>query len=602
MPNIKLKGQTGEVLTFEDIERVYFDSADQDGEVVYYTHGTAVTKSVEPYFASGNDMNVPIPDGELVTQLTIEKPDELNEDNIRNGKTVAGVKGKFIGDTEEVTVGTTESGDTYELDFSGGNVVVEPTAPGKVISKATILKPGTLAAENIRKNVEIGGVVGECDVIDYIETDIDPERSFTSVFDETYGYSYSITSSSVTSFELIVGETYMVEWDGEIFVCVALDGSSLVAGAVFVGNAAPFGLEGNNEPFAIADVGANLMIACLTDTEPTTHTARVYQRVRSDAEKVIYALSMADGDQVIVPSEEGKVLTQVTVTKPETLVPENVRSGIDVGGVVGSFLGDTEEATITLDFTNGTQTVEPSAAGKVLSKVNIPMPDTLLPENIAEGIDIAGIIGTFAGGGGGETRIDYTLNESGQVTAVKLYGFTTIPERCFSQHSALTSIDFSECPDLTTIGNYAFYYCSALTSISIPDGVTSIGNQAFIGCSKLTQVSLPSSVTSVGTHAFGYCSALTYAYLNNVVTIGDSAFYNCSALTSIDIPATTTKIGKSTFKNCSKLKSVTFRDESTWYYTYDSSYTGGSSMSVWSGSINASNMTGSYTDAYWYKL
>ena len=581
MPNIKLKGQTGEVLTFEDVERVYFDSADQDGEVVYYTHGTAVTKSVEPYFASGNDMNVPIPDGELVTQLTIEKPDELNEDNIRSGATVAGVKGKFIGDTEEVTVGTTESGDTYELDFSGGNVVVEPTAPGKVISKATILKPGTLAAENIRKNVEIGGIVGECDVIDYIETDIDPERSFTSVFDETYGYSYSITSSSVTSFELIVGETYMVEWDGEIFECVALDGSSLMAGAVFVGNAAPFGLEGNNEPFAIADVGANLMIACLTDTEPTAHTARVYQRVRSDAEKVIYALSMADGDQVIVPSEEGKVLTQVTVTKPETLVPENVRSGIDVGGVVGSFLGDTEEATVELNFTNGTQTVEPSAAGKVLSAVNILKPDTLLPENIAEGIDIAGIIGTFAGGGGGENRIDYTLNESGQITAAKLYGFTKIPDYCFSGCSALASVDFSECPNLTAVGAYAFQSCGALTSLNLPASVKTIGNNAYYGCNKLSSLSLPSSLTQIGNWAFYYCTGLKG---------------------TIYLPASLSKIGQYAFYNCTGLTGIVFNDDTTWYYTTDSSYTGGSKITVPMKDVNATRLTNNYSSYYWYKV
>lgn len=204
--------------------------------------------------------------------------------------------------------------------------------------------------------------------------------------------------------------------------------------------------------------------------------------------------------------------------------------------------------------------------------------------------------------GGGENRIDYTLNASGQVTAVKLYGFTTIPERCFSNCGALTSIDFSECPDLTTIGDYAFYYCSALTSITIPAGVTSIGSHAFLGCSELTSINLPSSVTSVGNYAFGYCSALTSAYLNNVVTIGDNAFYDCSALTSIAIPATTTRIGKSAFKNCSKLKSVAFRDETTWYWTTDSSYTNGSSMSVWNSQINASNLTGNYTDVYWYKL
>lgn len=112
------------------------------------------------------------------------------------------------------------------------------------------------------------------------------------------------------------------------------------------------------------------------------------------------ALDWSAGDQIITPATDGKPFSPVTLEKPETLIPENVRSGIDVGGVVGSFLGDAEEATVELNFANGTQTVEPSAAGKVLSAVNILKPDTLLPENIAKDINVAGIIGTFAGGGG----------------------------------------------------------------------------------------------------------------------------------------------------------------------------------------------------------
>ena len=111
-------------------------------------------------------------------------------------------------------------------------------------------------------------------------------------------------------------------------------------------------------------------------------------------------LDWSAGDQIITPVTDGKPFSPVTLEKPETLVPENVRSGIDVGGVIGSFLGDTEEKTVALNFANGAQTVEPSAAGKVLSAVNILKPDTLLPENIAKDINIAGIIGTFAGGGG----------------------------------------------------------------------------------------------------------------------------------------------------------------------------------------------------------
>ena len=62
--------------------------------------------------------------------------------------------------------------------------------------------------------------------------------------------------------------------------------------------------------------------------------------------------------------------------------------------------------------------------------------------------------------------------------------------------------------DVTSIGECAFYGCSGLTSITIPDSVTSIGYQAFIGCG-LTSITIPDSVTSIDNYAFQNCSGLT---------------------------------------------------------------------------------------------
>ena len=57
---------------------------------------------------------------------------------------------------------------------------------------------------------------------------------------------------------------------------------------------------------------------------------------------------------------------------------------------------------------------------------------------------------------------------------------------------------------VTSIGNSAFFYCSGLTSITIPEGVTSIGDGAF-EYSGLTYITIPESVTSIGNDAFGWC-------------------------------------------------------------------------------------------------
>ncbi|MBQ9392453.1 MAG: leucine-rich repeat domain-containing protein, partial [Oscillospiraceae bacterium] len=82
---------------------------------------------------------------------------------------------------------------------------------------------------------------------------------------------------------------------------------------------------------------------------------------------------------------------------------------------------------------------------------------------------------------------------------------------------------------VTSIGDWAFYYCTGLTSVTIPDSVTSIGDRTFSYCSGLTSVTIPDSVTS----------------------IGDRTFSDCSGLMNITIPASVTSIGYGAFEGCS---------------------------------------------------
>ena len=107
------------------------------------------------------------------------------------------------------------------------------------------------------------------------------------------------------------------------------------------------------------------------------------------------------------------------------------------------------------------------------------------------------------------------------------------------------------------LGDDAFYGCSSLTSITIPECVTSIGNSAFYGCSSLTSIAIPDGVTSIGNYAFYGCSSLTsIAIPDGVKSIGNYAFENCIGLTSITIPEGVTSIGYSAFSGCSNLESI----------------------------------------------
>ena len=108
------------------------------------------------------------------------------------------------------------------------------------------------------------------------------------------------------------------------------------------------------------------------------------------------------------------------------------------------------------------------------------------------------------------------------------------------------------------LGDYVFYDCSGLTSLTLPSSVTEIGRFAFRNCSGLTSLTIPSSVTEIGGYAFWGCSGLTSLTIPSSVTwIGESAFLGCSGLTSMTIPSGVTSIGNQTFDGCSGLTSLT---------------------------------------------
>ena len=114
-----------------------------------------------------------------------------------------------------------------------------------------------------------------------------------------------------------------------------------------------------------------------------------------------------------------------------------------------------------------------------------------------------------------------------------------------------------------------------IKDLVIPDGVTSIGGYAFYSCSSLTSVTIGKSVTSIGYSTFSGCSGLTSITIPNSVTyIGSSAFQSCSGLTSVTIGNSVTSIGSSAFNECNNLKKVIVPDIAAWcgidFYTVSS--------------------------------
>ena len=166
-----------------------------------------------------------------------------------------------------------------------------------------------------------------------------------------------------------------------------------------------------------------------------------------------------------------------------------------------------------------------------------------------------------------ESKIEFFVKSNTYTDGVGklvVYGenIKAIPNKAFYQCTTLQTITIPD--SVTLIGDYAFSGCSSLTSFTIPNSVTSIGSVAFYNCSSLTSVTIPESVTSIGDGAFRYCSGLTSITIGNSVTsIGNSAFDNCRSLASVTIGNSVTSIGEGAFYWCRSLTSITIPDSVT---------------------------------------
>lgn len=155
--------------------------------------------------------------------------------------------------------------------------------------------------------------------------------------------------------------------------------------------------------------------------------------------------------------------------------------------------------------------------------------------------------------------VDVPRDMFGKCTGLKKVtlknGVRSIGEDAFRDCSSLEGVIF-ENTVLEKISDGAFWGCSALSSIALPDSVTEIERNAFFE-TGLRNIQLPEKLTLIGGGAFCNCKNLKQVQLPpQLKELGEGAFFNCENLTQIQLPAQLNKLGTDAFRDCTSLDKI----------------------------------------------
>ena len=213
----------------------------------------------------------------------------------------------------------------------------------------------------------------------------------------------------------------------------------------------------------------------------------------------------------------------------------------------------TEERTVELSMPSGNQVILPTSS-KGMRKVTIQKPDTMLPENIKKDVVIGGVTGGLEAPPTGPYIAYTSLDSSGRVFTAKFRG-TIVPEYAFAYLAELISVDMPD--NVIAIGDNGFYRCPKLSLTSLPSGITSLPTAAFQYCPKLAFTTFPPGMTSIGAYAFRQGTGLASITLPPALTtIGDYAFANCTGLETVKFTSTVSSIPNGVFSGCTKLSTI----------------------------------------------
>ena len=381
-------------------------------------------------------------------------------------------------------------------------------------------------------------------------TSITIPEGITSIGYRVFSDCSSLTSITIPNSVTSIGEEAFSD-------CSSLTSITIPNSVTSIGNYAFYGCSSLTSiaiPNSVTSIGTAAFRDCssLTSVTIPNSVTSIGDRAFSDCSSLT-SMVVAEGNTVYYSRDNCNAIIETATNTliagcQNTIIPNSVTS---IGS--SAFYGCSSLTSITIP--NSVTSIGFEAFRGCSSLTSITIPNSVT------------IIGSYAFAGTGIYN-----NESNWENDV-LY-----IDNCLIVAKTSISGAYAIKENTRLIGYNAFYNCSSLTSVTIPNSVTNIGGYAFSGCSSLTSVTIGSGVTSIGYGAFSGCSSLpiennlryadtylveavdntlsTYSIKEGTKWIGNRAFYRCSSLTSITIPNSVTSIGEYAFSGCTNLTDI----------------------------------------------
>lgn len=483
----------------------------------------------------------PDKDIEFLSQVTVQPvtasiDSDIISINIRRGVNILGVEGSFDGglNFQNKTVSANAEEDLVVTPSDGFDAMDSVT-----VKKVTASVDSDIRPENIRKDVNILGVKGTyapepAMQNKYITASTNQKEVYP---DEGYGYFEKVTIAPVTSSIDSDIKSYNIKKGVKI-----LDIEGILE-------------ELNGEEISINPSTQTQTIVPNSNTGKNAITKATVNPVTSAIDKNIANINIKKGVTIlgVEGSFEGATVLQDKTVKP-TDEEQKIKAdyGYDALSSVTVESVDIEDITVEPDMDTK---IYNRSEGKFINSVKVKqvtsdIDPNIQPENIKQNMSILGVVGTYKGEG--DKTYFSTLNKSGTTTAGGiLYAITDVPSDV-----------------VITTGYYTFSLCHSLVKVPELDysGISNAEGM-FYKCTGIKEITNAVGFTNVTNvkEMFTNCTSIVRADLRgfsfNKLTAGNRMFYSCTGLTEVDISGLTNNDGKLQnlaymFSGCSKLSSI----------------------------------------------